>query len=189
MPFSRTTRIKNQIRAAWKWCLSFSKQEWELNDYPIGITERESNPAFSAFRFSQHRYRAYIVNWSIAGFGDTPEQAKENLEQNFENVRLNRRQEGKRLFRPGAPVPIEFASQEKILANEALSEEFIQKVLGLEWAWISDDSSLWDFHTEPTNDALYAKIREVYSVDVSDIQSGSLWIIFERIEQSRRESL
>lgn len=35
------------------------------------------------------------------------------------------------------------------------------------------------------NDLLYAKIREVYGVDVSDIESARLWAIFERIEDSR----
>ena len=55
----------------------------------------------------------------------------------------------------------------------------------MDWAWISDESSLWDFHGELTNDHLYAKIKEVYGVDVSDIESARLWMIFRRIEQSR----
>ncbi len=69
-----------------------------------------------------------------------------------------------------------------VSSDDAFSEEFIQKVLDLEWAWISDGSSLWDFHTEETNDLLYVRIREVYGVDVSDIKSGKLWEIFERIK-------
>lgn len=172
--------------AAWKWCWSFRKLDWELNDYPIGTTEQDDpDPAYSAPRFSQHRYRAYIINWAVVGSGDTPEQARANLEQNFETVRQNRRQEGKAPIRPGANGPLEFASQEKVSTNTALSDDFIQRILGLEWAWISDESSLWDFHTEQTNDLLYAKIREVYGVDVSDIESARLWAIFERIEESR----
>jgi hypothetical protein len=54
-------------------------------------------------------------------------------------------------------------------------------VLGLDWAWISDESSLWDFHHDETNDALISKIDEVYGVDVSDIQSARLTEILERI--------
>ncbi len=69
-----------------------------------------------------------------------------------------------------------------VSSDDAFSEEFIQKVLDLEWAWISDGSSLWDFHTEETNDLLYVRIREVYGVDVSDIKSGKLREIFERIK-------
>ena len=185
MPYSRITRMSNHMFAVWKWLLSFRKREWALSDYPIRITAQESDPTLSAPRFIQHLYRAYIVNWTVTGSGDTPEHAMTNLEQNFENIRQNREQEGKSAIRPGGNGPIEFASQEKVSANEALSEDFIQRVLGLEWAWISDESSLWDFHTEQTNDLLYAKIREVYGIDVSDIESARLWAIFERIENAR----
>ncbi len=73
----------------------------------------------------------------------------------------------------------------KISGDESLSEDFIQKVLGLDWAWISDESSLWDFHTEQTNDLLIAKIREVYHADVSDIESARLWEILERIKHAK----
>lgn len=90
--------------------------------------------------------------------------------------------------RTGKKVRIEFASQEKVSSDPALSDDFIERVLGLEGAWISDESSLWDFHTEQTNEHLYAKIREVYGVDVSDIKQARLWAIFERIEESRRLS-
>ncbi len=188
MPYSHTVRLRNNLLAAWKWCLSFRKREWELNDYPIGITEQDPDPVYSAPRFSQHRYRAYIINWAVTGSGDTPEQARASLQQNFETIRENRRQEGEVLIRPGKKGPLEFASQEKVSTNEILSDDFIQRVLGLEWAWISDESSLWDFHTEQTNDQLYAKIREVYGVDVSYIESAKLWAIFERIEESRHSS-
>ncbi len=149
-------RIRNHTLAAWKWCLSFRKLDWELNDYPIGITEQdEPDPAFNAPRFTRHRYRAYIINWAVTGSGDSPEQARANLEQTFENVTQNRRQEGKAPIRPGVNGPLEFASQEKVSTNTALSDDFIQRIFGLEWAWISDESSLWDFHTEQTNDLLY----------------------------------
>ena len=90
--------------------------------------------------------------------------------------------------RTGKKVRIEFALQEKVSSDPALSNDFIERVLGLEGAWISDESNLWDFHSEQTNEHLYAKIREIYGVDVSDIQPARLWAIFERIEESRRRS-
>jgi hypothetical protein len=100
------------------------------------------------------------------------------------------------LLRPGIVGPLEFASQERVKANQDLSEEFIRRVLNLDWAWISDESSLWDFHTNETNDMLHAKIMEVYGVDVSDIESAKLSEILDRISTSqkpaqlrRRESL
>jgi hypothetical protein len=37
-----------------------------------------------------------------------------------------------------------------------------------------DESSLWDFHGDESNEALPTKIKEVYGVDVSDIRSGEI---------------
>jgi len=107
------------------------------------------------------------------------------LRQNFESVKRRRKEEALPAIRPGTNWPLEFASQEKTATDESLSEDFIQKVLGLDWAWISDESSLWDFHTERTNDLLVAKISEVYDVDVSDIESARLGEILERIKHRK----
>jgi hypothetical protein len=171
--------------AAWKLLLSFRKSEWSVDDYPIRVTRQETDAAFNAPRFSQHLYRAYIVNTGITGSGNTPIEAMAGLRQNFESVTRGRKEEALPAIRPGANWPLEFASQAKISANESLSEDFIQKVLVLDWAWVSDESSLWDFHPEQTNDLLIAKIREVYGVDVSDIESARLWEILERIKHSK----
>jgi hypothetical protein len=185
MSFSRTTRIVNGILSAWKWLLSFRKPEWIVDDYPIRVTRQEPDATFSAPRSSQHHYRAHIVNAAITGSGNTPIEAMAGLRQNFESVTQRRKEEALPAIRPGTNWPIEFASQEKVSADESLSEDLIQKVLGLDWAWISDESSLWDFHTEQTNDLLIAKILEVYSVDVSDIKSARLGEIFERIKHPK----
>jgi hypothetical protein len=75
MPFSRTTRMMNATLASWKWLLSFKKSEWKVEDYPIRVTKQEPDAAFTAPRFSQHLYRAYIVNAAITGSGDTPVEA------------------------------------------------------------------------------------------------------------------
>src|SRR5271155_1712532 len=147
MAYSRTTRMTNQMLAAWKWLLSFGKSQWTLNDYPIRVATQRPDPAFNTPRFSQHLYRAYIVNAAITGLGNTRDEAMAGLAQNFKSVWQRRKHEEKPAIRPGTNWPLEFASQEKVSCDEALSEEFIQKVLGLEWAWISDESSLWDFHT------------------------------------------
>lgn len=184
MSFSRTTRMTNRILAAWKWLLSFTKKEWTADDYPIRVTRQEPDTAFSAPRFSQHLYRAYIVNAAITGSGNSSVEAMAGLRQNFESVTQRRRDDALPSIRPGTNWPVEFASQEKVAADESLSEDFIQKILGLEWAWISDESSLWDFHSEQTNEVLIAKIHEVYGVDVSDVESARLWEIFERIKRA-----
>ena len=62
-------------------------------------------------------------------------------------------------------------------------KDFIERVLGVKWAWISDESTLSDFCYDETNDALIQKIHATYGVDVSDISSGNLADIFDRIAE------
>ena len=186
IPYPRMTRLRNKVAAAWKWTLSFRKRDWQLDDYPIRIAKLEPDSAFRSPRFKEHDYRASIINWAVMGSGNSPSEALHSLQTTFDGLKQTGRQEGKPLPRPGSHAKIEFASEEKVLTYGSLSADFTSRVLELEWAWISDESSLWDFHTEQTNDALYEKIREVYDVDVSDIESAKLWVIFERIEQSQR---
>jgi hypothetical protein len=187
MAYSRSTRLRNRLHSYWKWLLSFRKNDWGLDDYPIAIRKEDDNrdPYFTAPRFTQHKYVAHILNAALTGGGDTPLAARDGLKQSFEIVRNSRLEEGKSLVRPGRSWPVEFASQTHVNENEALSEDFIHRVLDLEWAWVSDESSLWDFHTDIDNTRLHAKIMEIYGVDVSDIQSGRLTEIFERIAHSR----
>jgi hypothetical protein len=181
MTSTQPVRFKNQIVALWKRFLSIRKKDWELIDYPVVIREHEFDAHFSSARFKQHRYVAYIVNWAVTGGGETPEDALRNLQINFQTIRDRRRLEGKPMIRPGVNGPLEFATQELISANPELNEDFIRRVLNLDWAWISDESSLWDFHTDDTNEKLWAKILEVYGVDVSDIESARLSEILNRI--------
>jgi hypothetical protein len=121
------------------------------------------------------------VNWGLAGGGNTETEALQCLEKNLATAKMERASSGISLPRPGKRVPIQFASQERVSAHPELAEDFAHRVLGLDWAWISDESSLWDFHHDETNDALISKIDEVYGVDVSDIQSARLTEILERI--------
>jgi hypothetical protein len=189
MAYSRLSKLKNRLHSSWKWLLSFRTNDWQLDDYPVEIREQQDNgnPPLPAPRFISHRYVAHILNAAITGSGDTPSAAKEKLKESFRTVRNRRLEDGKPLVRPGRSWPVEFASQEQVNEYEALSEDFIHRVLDLDWAWISDESSLWDFHADSDNSRLNAKIMEVYGVDVSDIQSGRLAAIFERIVQSRSE--
>jgi len=57
--------------------------------------------------------------------------------------------------------------------------------LDFEWAFISDGSSLWDFHTGPSVDTFHTKIKEIYGIDVSDVGSGNLAEILTRIAADR----
>jgi hypothetical protein len=188
---NRRVRIANQILAAWKWCLSFRKRDWDLSDYPIIFRTQEPDPTspYHSPRFKLHRHIATVVNWNLSGNGDSHEEALQCLRNNFSEAKAKKMANGEPLPRPGTHVPIGFLSQERINANRELADDFTHRVLDHPEAWISDGSSLWDFHTEDTNDAYYARIMAVYGVDVSDIESANLAEILERIASTQRDSL
>ena len=178
-------RIKNKISVLWKLGLSVRKGDWVLRDYPIEVTELLFDPNFSGRRRKQFRFVAAILNWHLVGTGDTAQEALASLSKNFSAVKSNMLSSGRPLPRPGAHVPIEFASQERVNLHANLADDFVDRILGIGGAWISDESSLWDFHDDETNEALVAKISEVYGIDVSDLESARLSEIFERISSAR----
>jgi len=187
MAFTFGARARNEVRAAWKWCLSLTKRDWELSDYPIAIREQEIDPSYAGTRMTQHRYSASIVNWWVLrGGGDTKREALQALEKAFAATKAEKAGKSKPLPRPGVHVPIEFASRRQVDANSALAGNFIRRVLNLDWAWISDESTLWDFHHAKTNQELIARIKEVYGVRVADIESANIVQILERIAAKRQ---
>jgi hypothetical protein len=180
--------VKEKLLAGWKLCLSFTKRYWEVADYPVVIREQRVEPESERppSRGVQQRYLARIVNWWVmTGGGDTPEQAMADLVDQFGQMKDARQRNGEAMPRPGGKVPIEFAPSNRVYTHPELTEDFIKRVLGLDWAFVSDQSSLWDFHTEDANDVLNAKIKEVYGVDVSDLESGNLAEILDRIAVRR----
>jgi hypothetical protein len=162
----------------WKRLLSYRKPEWDFEDYPIRVRVQTDVPEGS-------RYWARILGWNIDGLGRTRADALSELEKYYEMRKASRAQEGEPAPRPGTAVPLKFASQQRVHANDELMEDFIHRVLDLPWAFISDESSLWDFHLDESGEALIAKIRDVYGVDVSDIASGNIAEILERIAAER----
>jgi hypothetical protein len=184
MPSNLVLRLRNQLRSSWKFCLSVRKSDWDLSDYPIAIHDKQGDRNYDPTRVK--RYIAYVLNWGgLLGMGDSEADALRELKTNFAAVKADRAKSRKLLPRPGTRVPIEFAPREKISAHSELVEDFVHRVLELDWAWISDESSLWDFHQGKTNAALIIKIKEVYGVDVSDVQSARVSEILDRIAMNR----
>lgn len=185
------TKVSHQLKARWKWALSFRSHEWKFDDYPFFVRYQKPDPD-SPYennpRFKQPRYIASLINWIVDGSGDATEEATGALRANFEARRARFIEEGRTIPRPGVHVPIEIASQEQISAQGELADDFIHRVLGLDWAIVTDKSSLWDFHTDTNNETLYAKIREVYGVDVSDIESALVCEILDRIAGARQNA-
>jgi hypothetical protein len=178
-----TERLSYKVRSGWKLCLSFRKRDWELSDYPVIVRENVATPGPAS-----QRYFAMILNWNMVGAGQSKTEALQALKKNFARAKAERIISRRSIPRPGAHVPIEFASQERVNAHADLADDFIQRILRIDGAWISDESSLWDFHQGEKNDALLTSINEVYGVDVSDIESGNLAEILERIATKRQLS-
>jgi len=171
-------KVTFQTRAAWKRLTSTFKSEWTIGDYPINTRFHRPSEASPSSRLKPFLWTATVVNWpGMSGGGNTRQEALEDLRIRFQQFKAT----NKELPRPGTKVPIQFATRTRVDGHAELAKDFTERILGLEWAWISDESSLWDFHDEGTNDALIQKIRSTYGVDVSDISSGNLADIFDRI--------
>lgn len=128
-------------------------------------------------------HRQLVGCW---GRGETPEEALRNLEKRFEETRNRMLLEGKTIPRPGTRVALEVSPQEKVESNPELKDDFVRSVLKLGWAWISDQSSLWDFHPNETNQSYFRTISLLYGVYVSDIEFGNIAEILERIASVRQ---
>jgi hypothetical protein len=113
----------------------------------------------------------------MSGYENTRLEALEEVRKNFNQFKATKRS----LPRPGTKVPVEFAVSHRVCQHSELAKDFVQRVHELDWAWITDESSLWDFHHDESNQRLIDKIHHVYGVDVSDISSGNLAGIFDRI--------
>jgi hypothetical protein len=181
MSYTNAELFHQQLLASWKFLLSFRKREssWQLEDYPIRTRQQNVENFSGPERLRPSAWVADIICWYTSAGGETKEQAIEQLR----DVLRFRRANGMSLPRPGTRVPIEFASDKHIVQFEDLSHEFVTRILEIEWAWLTDESSLWDFHTEVTNDLLNQRISEVYGVDVSDVPNANIAGILKKIAE------
>jgi hypothetical protein len=85
-------------------------------------------------------------------------------------------------------LKFELASTTEIDRYEFLATEFFRKILDINRndCLITDESSLWDFHSEMSNDPFNSKILAAYGADVSDLVDGNLVKIFQRIAEAHR---
>jgi predicted RNase H-like HicB family nuclease len=170
-------QTKSQGRAAWKRFASIFKTDWKIEDYPVDTRFHKVSDNLPMSRRPLPWF-ATVINWpGMFGAGETRSEALEDLRKKFEQ----RKAQKERLPRPGTKVPVQFATVTRVNQHAELAKDFTRRVLELEWAWVSDESSLGDFHGEETNDTLIQRIRSTYGVDVSDIPGGNLAEIFDRI--------
>ncbi|MGB6131683.1 MAG: hypothetical protein WBG54_07880 [Acidobacteriaceae bacterium] len=177
----RIAEYQRQLRMKVKYCLSFLKRDWQLRDYPV--TLREFAPAAGDLGNGWHfpRFEASIQGWHLSGTGNTPDQALSSLADAFQRAKASHTQRGEPLPRPGHVVPVDFGSTVRIDAHGALAQDFISRVLGLEWAWVSDLSGLAEFSIGHSPDIYLSRIRGIYGVDCADLADAPLVDILDRI--------
>jgi hypothetical protein len=162
----------------WMRFMSIFNRDWTTDHYPIRL---RFHPPLEPVKSSGRKYFTWstvVINWpGMMGAGNTKQEALADLRKICENFNAS----GRTPPRPGVRVPIEFASSSRLDMHAESRADFTRRVLELPWAFLSDESSLTDFHEDETNDVLVEKIRTVYGVDVSDIPDGNLADIFERI--------
>jgi hypothetical protein len=183
MAYTLRERALSKSLAAQKYILSFLKkpETWRLEDYPVRAYQQAVAKHSGPVRLKPWIWVSEIVGWSISGGGDTKQEAIENLRKTFESNRAT----DPKLPRPGTEVPIKFASGDQISKHKELSEDFIHRVLDLPWAFISDESTLWDFHELENNDAYYARIQSAYGIDASNVPNANIANILEKIAAHR----
>lgn len=174
--------LSRQTRARIAWLTSFLKLNWRFEDYPIDYIDQGESSPDTVERLRRFRWRADLINWyAVSGLGDTKELALADAKQKFASWKAT----GGKIWRPGTGPGIVFAASTDVDRHPELRDDFIRQVLRLEWAWITDESSLWDFHENQTNDEYYSRIFDVYGTDVSDIEGAKLNLILARINNRR----
>jgi hypothetical protein len=90
-------------------------------------------------------------------------------------------------FKRKSPLKIELASTMEVDKLESIASDFFVRIFEMDRddCLITDESSLWDFHCEISNEPFYSKILEVYGIDVSDLEKGNLAQIFQRIMDAK----
>jgi hypothetical protein len=174
----------NQAKALGKFVQSFHTREWDVDDYPLQVIDR--GHVESLGRLKGFRWTVQIINWlHMRGDADTKDAAFEELRQQLERHRT----ETGSLPRPGTgrKMELKFAASERVEANSDLVADIVRRVIGMEPedCFVSDESTLWDFHHGEDNAAYHRKIILLYGVDVSDIEPPTLAAIAERIRQQR----
>jgi len=106
--------------------------------------------------------------------------AREDLARNLERYRIHTP-----LPRPGTNVPLAFAPMAKAQPLQTFGAAFVARVFDVESIFFSDESSLWDYCPGGSLAGTYDRIRELYGVDVSDIEGANLIKVLERVKSVR----
>lgn len=171
------------LRRGWKYASSFFAKNWSLSSYPVLLNESRQSWALPPnSHLKPVKWTARVDGWpTMRAHGETRDEALANLAQAFQR----RISSGKSLPRPGVHhLDIEFASTERLAVVEPFAPRFFAEIIGMGYndCLVTDESSLWDFHVQADNEQFFVRIRDVYGVNVRDIESASIVAILERLK-------
>lgn len=177
--------LSERAKIAVKWLTSFAKPRWQFSDYPRRVRPNDVSDPLIA-------WMAQFLNWpGPIGLGATPAQAVLKLEAMFNEMRLARETNGEALPRPGKKEPIRFAASNRVSADPALLDDFLEGILGFapnDPVFVSDESSLHDFSSDDEDIERYCGlVRSRYGIDVSHVQGLILADILESIRKGRHD--
>jgi hypothetical protein len=120
-----------------------------MDDYPIRVWLQPVSEPSTKSRLRPLPCSASVINWpGMSASANSRLEALAELRKNFDRFKATKPS----LPRPGTKVPIEFASSERVGQHSELAKDFVKRILDIDWAWISDESSLRDFHEDETNE-------------------------------------
>ena len=152
-PESAGQRLGLRWRIARCWVASFFKANWHFEDFPLHVREQDLSTYAGPERMRPCGWQAQFPRWvGLQGPGTYKE------------------------------LEFEIGSRERISRFPELEDEFIRDILELPWAFLSDQSTLWEIHSQEDNEPLYAKITAKYGVDASDVADANIAAILAKID-------
>ncbi|WP_428232711.1 hypothetical protein [Flavobacterium sp.] len=148
-----------QIKALYKYILSFRKDDWEFEDYPL---ETWKNPNSELHEL---KYGASFTNWYLfVSHGESEELAIVNLKKQLQDNKAN----NIKIPRPGKKTQIQFSDTTEIDKYESIASDFFDKIIGISYynCFISDYSSILEFDLE--KEEVITKIKIEYSIEPNE---------------------
>ena len=159
--------VREAVLCFWKHFLSYRKNNWAIRDYPLRYMEK----SVQATGEKAMAWSVQVIKWwGMFGSGHTKSEAFKDLEDSF----IKYKNANHRLPRPGAEVPIQFASTNQIEQLEDIAVDFFPAILGYDFhgIFVSDESSVFDFGVDEQE--IIAAINTRYGLQLTTLADGNI---------------
>ncbi len=175
--------MNEQLYACWKRILSYTKRNWNIDDYPLRFRHQEMPSQQYALGEAKEWFVQVINWWTLAGIGNTKEEARQDLINNYRNYLKEYTAP-----RPGVRVPVHYADTSRIDALEEIAVGFFEKILHINYynCFISDQSSIFDFGKDEVE--TLRQINTIYKLGLPELGDGNIVRILELIRKNMRSS-